>query len=182
MAKTAEFDLARSPGQLLHRAQQFAADRFSRAMPDGEKLTQRQFAVLAATAAEEGLTQSDLVKATGIDRSTLAELVARMADKGFLTRETVRGDARAKSIRLTDQGRNSYFTALAGAIAADEAILDSLSKSKRAGFVKALRRIAKTIEDSEAKAKADRKKEKEALKKARKKAKKAAKKAAAKAD
>lgn len=178
MGKTAEFELSRSPGQLLHRAQQFAAERFARAMPDGEKLTQRQFAVLAATAAQEGLTQSDLVKATGIDRSTLAELVARMADKGYLTRDTVRGDARAKSIRLTDQGRASYFSNLAGALAADEAILDSLSKSKRAGFVKALRRIAQTIEDSEARAKAEVKKEKEAIKKARKKARKAAKKAA----
>tara|TARA_R110002073_G_scaffold19336_12_gene70741 strand:- start:10944 stop:11504 length:561 start_codon:yes stop_codon:yes gene_type:complete len=178
MAKAEEFELSRSPGQLLHRAQQFAAERFASAMPHGEKLTQRQFAVLAATADAEGLNQSALVKTTGIDRSTLAELVKRMADNDYLTRETVRGDARAKSIRLTDKGRTAYEAALEGAMAADTAILDSLSKSKRAGFLKALKKISQTIEDSEAKAKADKKKLKDAEKKAAKKARKAAKKAA----
>ena len=63
-------------------------------------------------------------------------------------------------------------------MAADTAILDSLSKSKRAGFLKALKKISQTIEDSEAKAKADKKKLKDAEKKAAKKARKAAKKAA----
>ena len=72
---TENFDLAESPGHLLHRAQQFAAERFMTAMA-GAKLTQRQFAVLHATGKNEGLTQTELVRVTGIDRSTLAELVA----------------------------------------------------------------------------------------------------------
>src|SRR5262245_13882325 len=81
MAKTttttsaAGYDLSSSPSHLLHRAQQFAADRFAAAV-EGESITQRQFAVLVGVAAKEGLTQTDLVNATGIDRSTLAELVA----------------------------------------------------------------------------------------------------------
>ena len=79
----ADFNLAQSPGHLLHRAQQFAAERFAKAMA-GAKLTQRQFAVLHATAEREGLTQTELVKATGIDRSTLAELVARMVRNLYL--------------------------------------------------------------------------------------------------
>ena len=86
------FDLAESPGHLLHRAQQFAAERFIKAM-DGAKLTQRQFAVLHATAGNEGLTQTDLVRITGIDRSTLAELVGRMARNGLLEREKLADDA-----------------------------------------------------------------------------------------
>ena len=79
---TSKFELSESPGHLLHRAQQFAAERFAKSMA-GAKLTQRQFAVLHATAKKEGLTQTDLVKATGIDRSTLAELVARMVKNGL---------------------------------------------------------------------------------------------------
>ena len=68
--------LADSPSHLMHRALQLALDVYSEEVgPEG--LTQRQFAVLVAVAAKAGLTQTDLVRATGIDRSTLADLVAR---------------------------------------------------------------------------------------------------------
>jgi len=180
MGNDKTFDLSESPGHLLHRAQQFAAERFSRNLSAGDKLTQRQFAVLASTAANEGLTQTDLVRETGIDRSTLAELVARMAIKGLIRRESVAADARANAIFLTEDGRGMYERALAGARLADEAILSSLPKNKRASFLVTLRRIAMTIEEDEAKAKAELKKLKEAAKKARKKAKKKAKKKKAK--
>jgi len=173
MSHNDDFDLSKSPGQLLHRAQQFAADRFAKAMPKGERLTQRQFAVLAATASNEGLNQSKLVKVTGIDRSTLAELVARMAEKDYLTRTKVRGDARANAIHLTEKGRAAYETALTGAIDADTAILDALPKGKRNNFLKSLTRIASTIEQAEAARKAEKKKAKDAAKKALKQAKKA---------
>lgn len=176
MGKTADFDLSASPGHLLHRAQQFAAEHFAKAMPDGMRLTQRQFAVMAATAAQEGLTQTDLVRATGIDRSTLAELVSRMVSRKLLRRERVPGDARANAIHLTEQGRAEYETALASAMAADEAILNSLPKNKRSSFLETLRRISMTIEEAEAKMKADAAKEKEAAKKEAKKAAKKAKK------
>ncbi|TGY89316.1 MarR family transcriptional regulator [Marinicauda algicola] len=162
MSDEARFDLSASPGHLLHRAQQFAADRFNEAT-GGVQITQRQFAVLTAVAEEEGLTQTQLVRATGIDRSTLAELVARMAAKGLLLRERAPGDARANSVRFTDEGRKLYETALAGAKAADEAILSALPKGKRANFVESLTRIARTIELDEEALKAE-------AKKARKKA------------
>jgi len=77
MGDKAEFDLTASPGQLLHRAQQFAAERFS-AATGGVEVTQRQFAVLSALSETDGQTQTQLVQRTGIDRSTLAELVSRM--------------------------------------------------------------------------------------------------------
>ncbi len=60
--------LNRSAMHLLHRAGQCAADIFStEARTSG--LTPRQFAVLMVIAEEEGLTQTDLVDRTGIDRS-----------------------------------------------------------------------------------------------------------------
>lgn len=164
MSEAPDFDLSYSPGHLLHRAQQFAADRFNEATGDVQ-VTQRQFAVLRMVSEEEGLTQTRLVQATGIDRSTLAELVARMTAKGLLLREKAPGDARANSVRLTDEGRKLYETALAGARAADEAILSALPKGKRANFVESLTRIARTIElDGEA-LKAEAKKAKQAAKK-----------------
>lgn len=163
MAADAEFDLAVSPGHLLHRAQQFAADRFSEAT-GGVEITQRQFAVLCAVHANEGLTQTQLVQATGIDRSTLAELVSRMASKGLLLREKAAGDARANAVRFTDDGRALYETVIAGAKAADEAILSALPKNKRASFAEALARIARASELGAEAAKLEAKKAKAALK------------------
>ena len=168
------FELAESPGHLLHRAQQFAAERFTKAMA-GAKLTQRQFAVLHATAQKEGLTQTELVKSTGIDRSTLAELVARMVKNGLLEREKLPDDARANAVKLTLEGRTLLEAATLGAMEADKAILSALPKNKRASFLETLRRIAITLEKGEEAAKKARQKAKEKKKKAKKKAKEKAK-------
>ena len=86
--------LAASPSHLMHRALQLALDIYAEeAGPDG--LTQRQFAVLEAASHKAGLTQTDLVRATGIDRSTLADLVARMTAKGLLRLSDLAGAADA---------------------------------------------------------------------------------------
>ncbi len=169
MADEADFDLANSPGHLLHRAQQFASDQFAEAS-GGVQITQRQFAVLCAVNEQEGLTQTQLVQATGIDRSTLAELVSRMASKGLLIREKAAGDARANAVRFTDTGRELFNSAIAGAKAADHAILGALPKNKRASFAEALIRISRASDLGAEAAKAEAKKAKIAAKKAKAKA------------
>ena len=74
-AKIAVTSLEQSPSHLLHRALQLALDLYAVETGPGA-VTQRQYAVLAAVAEHEGLTQTDLVRATGIDRSTLADMIA----------------------------------------------------------------------------------------------------------
>ena len=73
--------LERSATHLIHRAGQRATDIFQAEARDSG-LTPRQFAVLMTIAEEEGLTQTDLVDRTGIDRSTLADIVARLLARG----------------------------------------------------------------------------------------------------
>lgn len=169
MADDVDFELASSPGHLLHRAQQFASDQFAEAS-GGVEITQRQFAVLCAVNAKEGLTQTELVKKTGIDRSTLAELVSRMAKKGLLARDKAAGDARANAVSFTAEGRQLFNSAITGAKAADAAILAALPKNKRASFAEALSRISRALDLGAEAAKAERKKAKAAAKKAKAKA------------
>ena len=172
--------LDRSPSHLLHRALQRALDVYAEtAGPTA--VTQRQYAVLSAVAAREGLTQADLVRATGIDRSTLAELVARMLGKGLLARERSNEDGRANTVSLTDKGRTSLAEAEPRAHAADEAILKLVPSGKRGGFLAALRALSvdrpkPSDEEKEPKGKKDK------AKKAKKKAKKARKSKKAAAD
>ena len=126
--------LERSPSHLLHRALQLALDIYTEETgPDA--VTQRQYAVLSAVAAHEGLTQTDLVRATGIDRSTLADLVARMIGKKLLGRERSATDARANTVRLTEEGRAALDTAAPKVAAADARILKLLPVRKRDAFL-----------------------------------------------
>ena len=141
--------LDRSPSHLLHRALQLALDIYAEEIGPGS-LTQRQFAVLSAVTAKEGCTQSDLVRATGIDRSTLAELVARLIGKGFLARERSTLDARANTVRLTPEGRAAAQEAAPRVAKADGRILGLMPAGKRDAFIKTLRDMARAAGKSHA--------------------------------
>ncbi len=95
--------LEQSPIHLLHRAGQCAGDLFL-AEVGNDALTPRQYTVLAAVASNEGLNQTQLVERTGIDRSTLADIVRRMLKKGLLQRRRRREDARAYAVKLSEEG------------------------------------------------------------------------------
>jgi DNA-binding MarR family transcriptional regulator len=160
--------LAESPSHLMHRVLQLALDIYSEeAGADGP--TQRQFAVMEAVAAKSGLTQTDLVRATGIDRSTLADLVSRMTTKGLLERERSTVDARAKAVRLSEAGQALLESARPRVEAADKRIMALLPKGKRDGFLELLADLANAADEAPDLAKAEAK----ALKKAAKEAKRA---------
>jgi DNA-binding MarR family transcriptional regulator len=133
--------LAGSPSHLLHRVLQLALDIYAEETGKGA-LTQRQYAVLAAAATVDGASQTDLVRMTGIDRSTLADMVARMIEKGWLGRERSKLDGRAKTVRLTDKGRAALKDTAPKVKAADERILANLLSSRRSGFISALGALA----------------------------------------
>ncbi len=136
-----------SPSHLLHRVLQLALDIY--AVEAGPvSLTQRQYAVLAAVAANEGASQTWLVGATGIDRSTLADLVGRMIAKGYLARERSPDDARANTVKLAPAGREALTAAAPRVEAADARILSLLGPKKREPFVEALRRLARAGDDT----------------------------------
>lgn len=136
--------LQRSPLHLLHRAGQCAGDVFNAEMQLGD-LTPRQYAVLVSVAANEGLSQTDLVASTGIDRSTLADIVRRMLKKGLLQRRRTREDARAYAVRLTEEGRKVLKSVEPLSRRVDERILEGLPAKQREQFLNDLTLIVETI-------------------------------------
>ena len=143
MSKTTLDD---SPSHLLHRVLQIALDIYNAEAGEGA-LSQRQYAVLKVLeAASEGMSQTDLVKATGIDRSTLADLVARMMAKDLISRERSTTDARANLVHLAEAGRVALADMQPRVLAADEKILSLLSPPKRDSFVKLLRKVTTSRE------------------------------------
>jgi MarR family transcriptional regulator, temperature-dependent positive regulator of motility len=144
--------LSASATHLLHRTLQLALDYHTEAAGAGA-ITQRQFTVLAAAGGADGLTQNDLVRATGIDRSTLADLVARMIAKGLLERERSTTDARANNVRLSAAGRAALGQGAGAAATADERLLALLAPKKRETFLKTLTALAAAADEPPGKVK-----------------------------
>ncbi len=119
---------------LLHRAGQAADVLFAREIPESE-LTPRQYAVLAVLADNENVSQTDLVNATGIDRSTLAEIVKRLTARGLLSRRRSRLDARAYAVRLTPEGHQVLAAARPKVAKIEERLLQALAPERRTALV-----------------------------------------------
>lgn len=141
----ANYDLRKSPGHLLRRAQQYAHDLHSNAV-GANGPTPRQFEVLHVVSRNKGISQTDLVKATGIDRSTLADMIARMLKKGLLSRSRDKEDARANNVSITPAGARVLSGAASGVARADSATLGVLPKAQQAAFMKALGAYAAALD------------------------------------
>jgi len=109
-------------------------------------ITLRQFSVLSAISLEEGISQSKLVSMTGIDRSTLADMAARMETAKLIKRVQSKADARAKSLTLMAAGRKALQKATPGVLEADESLLEALAATRRGTFLKTLSALTESKE------------------------------------
>lgn len=129
---------------LLHRAGQCAGDVFGQKVK-AAGLTPRQYTILKTVARFEGLNQTDLVDRTGVDRSTLADIVRRMLNKGLIYRQRMTNDARAYAVYITDKGRLILNEATPGATDADKRILAALPPEEREAFLNTLHMLVENI-------------------------------------
>jgi MarR family transcriptional regulator, temperature-dependent positive regulator of motility len=105
-------------------------------------VTTRQYDVLAAAAASPGVSQHKLMLATGIDRSTLADIVRRLCRTGLLTRRRTREDARAYAVTLTSEGEIMLAQMAVLSRQVDKEIAKPLSASEQATLRALLERMA----------------------------------------
>lgn len=140
--------LSRSLSHLLKRSVQYSIHLY---MNEAGKsgLTHRQFTVLMAADAHDGRSQTELVQMTGIDRSTLADLVARLMAQGYLQRKRSKEDARTNSIRLTPIGKKMLKQAQAGAEEVDRQMLAALPAAERKSLIESLTALAAEMDKVE---------------------------------
>ena len=119
------FDLSEAPSHLIRRCQQFYGDLYAREA-GGKELTKQQFTLLCALEQNDGASQTALVEITGIDRSTLAEMVRRMLEKGLLSRERTEEDQRANAVAISPSGRKALRGGNQIDVAADHAAIDEV--------------------------------------------------------
>ncbi len=147
MSRMQDVSLMGSALHLLHRAGQRADELFTATMGENE-LTPRQFAVLKAVARMENPSQTALVQNTGIDRSTIADIVRRLIKKGLLQRRRTSHDARMYAVKLTPAGRDLLEAAEPAAKTTEEQLLAVLPAQQRTAMIEALSTIVAKLESS----------------------------------
>jgi DNA-binding MarR family transcriptional regulator len=145
-AAAASSRLRASPGHLLRRTQQYAHDIYATKVGTAGP-TPRQFEVLHVVTQNQGISQTDLVRHTGIDRSTLADMIARMIINGLLVRKRTREDARANAIAVTAAGKRMLNASRPAVERTDKAVLNVLPKTQQSAFLKALIAYGKALDE-----------------------------------
>jgi DNA-binding MarR family transcriptional regulator len=139
--RTVRFE--RSPIQLLRRAGRCADNIFSAGIGD---MTERQLAVLEAVGKHEGSSQTMLVEITGVDRSTMADVVRQLKWRGLVQRRRTATDARTYTVKLTSKGRGALRSLQPALEAADQLVLASLPETLRELFLNGLQSVIDELE------------------------------------
>lgn len=133
----ASFDLLAAPGHLLRRNHQRSYELYTQRVGDGP--TRQQFALMLALAQRPGCSQNELVAATGMDKSTLKEMLGRLVARGWVERRRDPSDSRAWTMRITDDGRSVVEDLIPKVAAAQADILAPLPEADRPFFLHCLR-------------------------------------------
>jgi MarR family transcriptional regulator, temperature-dependent positive regulator of motility len=131
---------------LLHRASQVANSAFSEELAT-EDLTPRQFIVLSVLDKDVGLSQTGVVTRTGIDRSTMTDVLRRLARRGFIIRQRSNCDARAMVITITHAGQKALEYTNDKARRAELRLLSKLTPQCGSELYDTLRRLIHTDAD-----------------------------------
>ncbi|WP_193241326.1 MarR family winged helix-turn-helix transcriptional regulator [Streptomyces phaeolivaceus] len=132
-----------APGHLLRRAQQVHTELWG-ARVDG--LTGPQYATLVAVAGWDDVDQRRAGQLASLDKSTVADVVRRLADKGWVDRIRDPHDGRRRLLTLTDGSAERLAEVTEAARSVQRDILGPLPASDRQEFTERLGRVARIEE------------------------------------
>ncbi|MER6461274.1 MarR family transcriptional regulator [Streptomyces sp. NPDC048409] len=141
----AAVDLTTHPGHLARRLQQAHYLLWNTMV--SEEITSPQFAVLNALVAEPGLDQRTVGERVGLDRSTIAEVVARLGRRGLLDKVRDPRDGRRFLLRLTGDGLRTHGRLALRTARMNQVFLAPLSAEEQARFFELIRRVSDAAEE-----------------------------------
>lgn len=122
-------DLMQHPGHLMRRAVQVLNTLWAEEV--SRTITSPQFAALNALYAEPDLDQRTLGERISLDRSTMAEVVSRLAARDLIRTERHPRDARKKAITLTPKGLQAVQQLIPRTHAMTARLVGSLDEKQR---------------------------------------------------
>jgi DNA-binding MarR family transcriptional regulator len=142
--KNGKMDLGPLPdliGYNLRRAQVAVFQSFQNAVAPHD-ITPGQFGVLIMIMENQGLSQSDLGTAVGIDRSTMVAVIDRLESRGLVVRAPSPNDRRSYALRLSDKGDELMRELIPRIQEHDRNMVKDLTAEEIAHLIDYLRRIA----------------------------------------
>jgi len=137
-------DLMRHPGHLLRRAVQVMNLLWDEEV--SHTITSPQFAALNALYTEPDLDQRTLGQRISLDRSTMAEVVSRLCDRGLIRTERDRRDGRRKTIALTPRGLHAVQHLIPRTHAMTDRLVGSLASREREELLRLLTEVVRANE------------------------------------
>jgi MarR family transcriptional regulator, temperature-dependent positive regulator of motility len=137
-------DLMQHPGHLLRRAVQVMNLLWDEEV--SHTITSPQFAALNALYTEPDLDQRTLGQRISLDRSTMAEVVSRLCDRGLIRTERDRRDGRRKTITLTTRGLHTVQHLIPRTHAMTDRLVGSLADRERGELLRLLTEVVRANE------------------------------------
>jgi DNA-binding MarR family transcriptional regulator len=126
---------------LIHKAEQASAVAWVQA-GGSNRMSPRKLEILKVVAKHPGgINQTSITEKTGIDRSTLADIVRRMADDGYLKRDRDKNDNRSIIVRLGFKGKEALASMEKVSAVANGVLLRSIPPSLLEDLENALTRM-----------------------------------------
>lgn len=123
------------PGFLVRRLHQIA-DALFYAECDTKKLTPVQFGVLTALSMNPWLDQKAIARELALDRTTTAEVLKRLEEKGLIERRVNPDDRRSRLSVITKQGLKLIRSLQDNMQRSQDRLIEPLSAADRAVFMK----------------------------------------------
>jgi DNA-binding MarR family transcriptional regulator len=105
-------------------------------------ITGRQLAVLIAIDSQAPLSQQEVARRLGVDRTTMVLLIDELEDKRLVQRRQDPGDRRKNVVALTGAGRTTLREASRAGAEAERLFLGPLSGDEATRLTQTLRAIA----------------------------------------
>jgi DNA-binding MarR family transcriptional regulator len=109
--------------------------------PGGEEITPGLFGVLVIIEANPDLKQSELARATHLDRSTVVTIIDNLERRGLVERRAALYDRRSNAIRLTDAGVTLLRKLKRQVSQHEKRLLDNFSAAERETFLALLKKV-----------------------------------------
>jgi DNA-binding MarR family transcriptional regulator len=135
------------PGYLVRRLHQIHVGLFAEEFA-GEDVTPVQFGMLSVLCSGTEMDQLTLSSAVGVDRTSGADVIKRLERRGLVQREPSVTDRRAKTIRITDKGREMVDATRPRMVRAQERLVAPLTGPERRQFIALIRKLIDANNDS----------------------------------
>lgn len=134
-------ELWQRPGHLVRRLHQIHVAMFIEECA-AYNITPVQYAVMTGLLKNPGLGQISIANEAGIDRTNVADVLARLEDRGLVNRSVSGEDRRMKLAYLTAKGERVAREMEASVIRAQDRLVAPLAPAERKQFMDLMTKLA----------------------------------------